>query len=266
MKTSTAKYNMKTSTEKNQERIRKGRNNNGDDVIVKIRYNDNYVKGHKTLTFTAKVHEHGKRKLISCGFCREDIAEAFPDLKPLLKWHLMCTDAPLNYISNTLYYSRDREDMSKPLGVPLKFNTFVKVGNSPILLKELATDWFKLMKKYAGQKLSYEPIYHKKSQIYSPKYVPVCEHNYKEWYQAPFDNKAEAEQWLKVIEENDFQFVKVGAKFNEPIEPDIDGARRYAMWDDATLEQLQSKEELEKRLPKLINDFYEVVTSLGFEY
>jgi hypothetical protein len=37
--------------------------------------------------------------------------------------------------------------------------------------------------------------------------------------------------------------------------PDIKSVRKYAMWEDATLEQLQSKEELLKHLEKLKIEF-----------
>ena len=46
--------------------------------------------------------------------------------------------------------------------------------------------------------------------------------------------------------------------------PDIEAARRTAVWPDATLEQLQSKEALTARLEGLLAEFREVVESAGF--
>lgn len=48
--------------------------------------------------------------------------------------------------------------------------------------------------------------------------------------------------------------------------PELEAARRTAIWPEATLEQLQSKEELEKHLAKIIPEFKEAVESLGFIY
>jgi hypothetical protein len=49
-------------------------------------------------------------------------------------------------------------------------------------------------------------------------------------------------------------------------EPDLEAARRCALWPDATLEQLRSKEALEARLPKLLEEFRKAVTDFGFTY
>lgn len=56
-----------------------------------------------------------------------------------------------------------------------------------------------------------------------------------------------------------------GTEWNgEPKTPDIEAARRTAVWPDATLEQLQSKEALTARLDGLLAEFREVVESAGF--
>ena len=46
----------------------------------------------------------------------------------------------------------------------------------------------------------------------------------------------------------------------------LESARKTAIWEDATLEQLQDEELLKERLPNLIEEFIEVVESLGFIY
>jgi len=47
---------------------------------------------------------------------------------------------------------------------------------------------------------------------------------------------------------------------------DLEAARNSAIWPDATLEQLQSKEALEARLPELMREFKATIEALGFEY
>jgi len=47
---------------------------------------------------------------------------------------------------------------------------------------------------------------------------------------------------------------------------DLKNARLCAIWDDATLEQLQSETELKKRLPKLMKEFKKDIEAIGFIY
>lgn len=48
--------------------------------------------------------------------------------------------------------------------------------------------------------------------------------------------------------------------------PDLDAARRCAVWPDATLEQLRDKDALLARLPALLAEFRKDVEALGFTY
>ena len=52
----------------------------------------------------------------------------------------------------------------------------------------------------------------------------------------------------------------------EPKTPDIEAARRTAIWPDATLEQLQSEKALTARLDSLLTEFREAVESAGFQW
>ena len=45
-----------------------------------------------------------RRDLEACGCMHEDIAHAFPELAPFIKFHLMTRDAPMHYIANTIYH------------------------------------------------------------------------------------------------------------------------------------------------------------------
>ena len=49
-------------------------------------------------------------------------------------------------------------------------------------------------------------------------------------------------------------------------EPDLEAARKTAIWPDATLEQLQDAEQLKARLPGLLAEFRTAIESLGFEW
>jgi len=55
-------------------------------------------------------------------------------------------------------------------------------------------------------------------------------------------------------------------RIGEGKEPELELARSSAIWPDATIEQLQDKDLLLARLPKLLQEFKEAVESLGFVY
>lgn len=86
------------------------RNSNGDDVTACVRFNDDCKNGHQTFAITGEVYEHGKRhtdrNMISCGCCHDDIAEAYPELAPFIRWHLSSTDGPTHYHENASYWAR----------------------------------------------------------------------------------------------------------------------------------------------------------------
>ena len=79
----------------------------GENVKVQaiIRYDDQCRNGHASFAITGDVW--GSDGLHSrCGCVHEDIAEAFPELAPFLKWHLMNADGPTYYVENTHYHAR----------------------------------------------------------------------------------------------------------------------------------------------------------------
>ncbi len=54
-------------------------------------------------------------------------------------------------------------------------------------------------------------------------------------------------------------------RLGEGKEPNLAAARSCAIWPNATLEQLQDKDALKKRLPALMDEFKAVIESIGFE-
>ena len=78
---------------------------------VKIRFDDQCRNGHQTFTITADVYTKESRRIgdvQACGCLHDDIEKVFPELAPLIKWHLVSTDGPLHYIANTVYHASDR--------------------------------------------------------------------------------------------------------------------------------------------------------------
>jgi hypothetical protein len=101
---------MKSILAKKQMRaFTKSYNNRGDNctIIATFRYDDECNNGHNTFTITGEIRRNGREDYRGC--IHEDIAKQFPELKKYLKWHLVSSDYPLYYISNTLYFAGNKD-------------------------------------------------------------------------------------------------------------------------------------------------------------
>lgn len=74
-----------------------------------VRYDDSCNNGHNTFSITAHVTEPGKKDWASCRCLHQEIAKAFPELVPLIKWHLCSSDGPMHYVANTVCHASDRD-------------------------------------------------------------------------------------------------------------------------------------------------------------
>ncbi len=91
----------------------------GGEMQVSIRFDDNCKNGHMTFAMTADVYTNESRRrrdVAACGAMHEEIAKVFPELAPLIKWHLVSTDSPIHYVANTIYHAGDR-DAARSAGV-----------------------------------------------------------------------------------------------------------------------------------------------------
>ena len=78
-------------------------------LSVELRFDDNCDNGHESFAITAEVRRPGRCDVEACGCLHEDIAKVFPELAPLIKWHLTSTDGPMHYVANTCYHAGDRD-------------------------------------------------------------------------------------------------------------------------------------------------------------
>jgi len=79
-------------------------------MTVNVRFDDQCRNGHNTFSITAEVttNESRRRHDIAAGGCLHDeIEEVFPELSPLIKWHLCSTDGPMHYVENTIYHAKE---------------------------------------------------------------------------------------------------------------------------------------------------------------
>jgi hypothetical protein len=81
----------------------------GATLTAEVRYDDQCGNGHNTFSITGEVRIPGRRDIEAGGCLHDDIARKFPELAPLIKWHLVSSDGPLHYLANTLYHADDRD-------------------------------------------------------------------------------------------------------------------------------------------------------------
>lgn len=114
-----------TLTKKQKKAFRKDYIVNGkpETIIAHVRHDDECGNGHNTFSITGEIyttdrqpgettvtHRTGKTLWCNGGGCiHDEIAKHFPELAPLIKWHLTSTDGPLHYIANTVYHASDRD-------------------------------------------------------------------------------------------------------------------------------------------------------------
>lgn len=80
-------------------------------ISATVRHDDQCGNGHNTFSITGQIDESrdGSWREFSGGCVHEKIAEHFPELAPLIKWHLCSTEEPLHYVSNVVYLAGDRD-------------------------------------------------------------------------------------------------------------------------------------------------------------
>lgn len=78
-------------------------------VVCNIRYDDQCGNGHNTFAITGEFYENGHQvrhdNPAMCGCCHNELASIFPEIKHLIKWHLVSSDSPMHYIANTTYHA-----------------------------------------------------------------------------------------------------------------------------------------------------------------
>ncbi len=84
-------------------------------ITATVQYDDECGNGHNSFSITGEIWRclpdgtRTGRDCESCGCIHEDIAQHFPVLAPLIKWHLCSSDGPLHYLANTLYLAGDKD-------------------------------------------------------------------------------------------------------------------------------------------------------------
>lgn len=250
-------------------------------IKITIRYDDECGNKHNSFAITGSIYSSRTstldRYFVAGGCIHDEIIEHFPEFTHLIKWHLCNSDAPMYYLANTTYHARDREYKGKEIGEAVAWNEQLKFEGYPFTFKEPRTGFFKYLQSVNNWKYEdlgfimkdieiLEVLHSKDPKTYSANYTFSNYPESNDWYKAPFSTRNEAEQFLEALQTLKFKIVKIPTKWNKAVVPNLEAARRCAIWEDATLEQLQSEEALLERLPKLMEEFRRDIEALGFVY
>jgi hypothetical protein len=244
-------------------------------MCVKICFDDGYKNGQQSFAITAEVrtNESAEQGDIAAGGClHDDIKKIFPELAPLIKWHLMDTTGPMHYIANTCYLASDRDYNGRQAGEPSTFETVIYFADSPVshsISKSFAA--FLESRQNTGD-FNIEEHNHPDNEKpgaykFSPKYSFAGYAS--KWHECPFNARSTAEEWQKACNSGNFKIDIIVTAYAEGKERDLDAARSCAVWPEATDEQLSLEKDdltalLTARLPSMIAEFKADMERVGF--
>jgi hypothetical protein len=237
------------------------------DLLITIRYDDDCGNGHNSFSITGDIYKTGKRSdsAYICGGCVHEAIETLaPEYAKYIKYHLMSSDEPLHYVSNTLYHALDKDCWGYRKGEVSKYETTIKFKVFPMSFK-LDSDFIDYLKT-SGKNATFdiEEIPHKDKDGY--KYA--SKYTFKGYvvgrYKCPFDTLREAQEWKEALSTLEYDFIQTPTQWGEGKEPNLEAARESAKLPNATLEQLQDKDFLMAQLPRLRRELKAAVEELGF--
>lgn len=205
---------------------------------IHIRYDDECGNGHNSFAITGELKTN-KTELEGCIHKEISALVADKQITDLIKWHLVSSDGPMHYIANTTFLASDKD------------HNGLRAGEYRMYTKEILV-------RFRGRGYPQTKIY-STSYMYNSDNPKLIKSN----------ERQEAE--LKQFTENlvvPYEIVEtpVPHSISEGKAPDLDAARRTAIWPDATAEQLQDKDALAQRLLELMEQFKADVEALGFTY
>jgi hypothetical protein len=245
-------------------------------IIAEVQFDDECRNGHRTLAITGEIYERGQREPWAFGCIHEEIAEHFPQLRPLIPYHLCSEDGPMHYLANTVYLAGDRDFNGKRKGEVLRSEHVITFGDNPIAHR------FPKHPRFLDFLRDHAPAFDLKiielphdgkgkpnEYRFAPKYTFGGYGS--RWHEGPFDTKADAVSFLTALQHCNPRFLEIPAAWSEGKPRELDSARRSAIWPDATDEELSQDPETLKvvllaRLPALLADFRAKIESIGLDW
>lgn len=244
----------------------------GAKIRAELRFDDECGNGHNTFAITAGVVTARGRDLAG-GCLHDDIARAFPELAPLIQWHLVSTDGPMHYIANTLHLAGDADCWGRRKGDPSSFEYGYRFGNSPISHRVSASfyKWIEARRAQNAGAFTVHAIAHEDRPGESFKFAPhyTLTGYADKWHDCPFSDEAAAQEFALALNTCEVTPTRSATAYSDGKARELESARSVACWPDATDAELCSDREtlraaLEARLPALLERFNAAMVSAGF--
>lgn len=247
-------------------------------MAVRVRFDDECKNGRQSFSITADVTTRASRArsdVQACGCLHDDIAIVFPELTPLIKWHLFDTNGPMHYISNTVYHATNRhngklkgEVSRTELRIAFEFSPFTHAFGKSFL------EWTRTIPRGG---FTIEEVQHDKHGVIG-EYQFLPHYSFAgytvngaapKWHECPFKDKNQAKEYELAFNNLKRIYTDVPTEYSPGKERDLAAARNAACWPEATDEQLMLEAPeltalLEARLPGLIAEFRAVTEQCGF--
>lgn len=244
----------------------------GGEMFVNIRFDDQCANGHQSFAITADVYTVASRRQedIAAGGCLHDeIEKVFPELAPLIKWHLMNTDGPMHYVANTMYHASDKANgYSK--GEPCAWEQRIRFADSPVAhpITDKLASFIKGRIASLGdfQVIAIAAENKPGGYQFKPKFTFVGYGT--RWHECAFDDEHTAQEWAQALNTRHITFERVPTQYSEGKARNLDAARSCGVWPDATDEELCAEPDVLKaallaRLPALIAAFRADMDAIG---
>ncbi len=239
-------------------------------IWAHVRYDDECGNGHNTFAITGSVRVPKQRDIAAGGCIHEEVIAAFPELAPLVKWHLCSSDGPMHGIANTIYHAGDRDHWGKAAGEPSRFERGVRFGDSPVTHRISDALWAFLKARHGTGDFQVVGFTHERdAKTYGTHYTFAGFG--EKWHECPFRDRAAADEFCEGMNRCRVLFVETAVEWSNGKPRELDAARRAAIWPEATDDELTApglKARLESRLPQLLADFRTAMTSepLNFQW
>ena len=244
----------------------------GATLRAEIRFDDECGNGHNRFAITAEVRVPRRRDIEAGGCLHDDIAAVFPELAPLIRWHLVSTDSPMHYVANTVYHAGDRDHYGRRAGEPCAWEYGVRFDGVPVTHRLKKSFYEFLSERMGSGDFAPVAIAHKENgkpgaYQFAPKYTPAGYTD--EWHKCPWHDKTQADEFCEALNTCAVEFVEIPTAWSEGKARDFDAARSCGVWPDATDEELSADPEtlkaaLLERLPALQAEFRADVERAGF--
>ena len=246
-------------------------------IHYELRFDNELGNKRSSFAVTASLSNVREQDAGSIGCNHEALAEAFPELAHLARWHMAGTDGPWGYVGNTIFLAGDRDPRGHREGEPWAWHDAVRFGEVPMLyrINNGLPEFLREIADYdpAGQEAQLVPIAvpykGDSSHKFSPKWQFAGQPP-RSWAGCPFDTEMEAEAFGASVLHG-FTLERIPHLFSEGKVRELDTARRAAIWPEATDAELMQEPEalraqLQARLPALMEAFRADVAAAGLVF